>query len=132
MVSRFLRIWFILHFAIDSVIALPLFLFPEKFLKLFGWITFDPVTSRMVAAALFATGIVSFLSRNADVSVYRALLNFKIIWSLFAIAGLLLSLIVSDQGRPPVLWILLSGFILFHFIWIYWRIALSKENGAKK
>jgi hypothetical protein len=122
--------WFILHFAVDSIVALPLFLFPEKILKLSGWINIDPVASRLVASALFAIGTVSFLVRNADIQVFRIMLNLKIIWSLFAIAGLLLSLMKSDQGRPVAIWIFLIGFILFHCIWVYWRIAIEKE--AKK
>jgi hypothetical protein len=126
MVSRSLRIWFIIHFAVDSVFALPLFLFPEKILKIFGWLTVDPVSSRLVAAALFAIGTVSFLVRNTDVNVYRVLLNLKIIWSLFATAGLLISLIVSDQGRPLTLWIVLFVFAVFHCVWVYWRIAIEK------
>jgi hypothetical protein len=130
MISRALRMWFILHFAVDSIIALPLFLFPENILKICGWISVDPVTSRLVASALFAIGSVSFLVRNADIHIYRIILNLKIIWSLFAIAGLLLSLMKSDQERPIALWILLIGFILFHLIWIYWRISI--EKGAKK
>jgi hypothetical protein len=129
MVSRSLRIWFMLHFAVDSIVALPLFLFPEKILKLLGWLTVDPITSRLVASALFAIGTVSFLVRNSDISVFRVLLNFKIIWSLFAISGLLISLLKSDQGRPFILWILLIGFVLFHCIWLYWRITI--EKGAK-
>ncbi|GAG91612.1 unnamed protein product, partial [marine sediment metagenome] len=58
-----LKKWFIVHFITDMVFAIPLMIIPELFLNLMGWITVDPVSSRIVAAALFGIGIESFLVR---------------------------------------------------------------------
>jgi len=95
-----LRAWFVVHFLVDILFAVPLMLAPVYTLSLFGWQQVDPFTARLVAAALFAIGIESFLGRNADRSNYRAMLNLKIIWSLAAVTGLLLSMFHGAQGSP--------------------------------
>jgi len=66
MVPKSLRVWFVIHFVADLLFALPLFFAPVFTLKLFGWETVDPATSRLVAAALFGIGIESLLGRNAS------------------------------------------------------------------
>ncbi len=68
-VPNALRIWFVIHFIADISFALPMFLFPIKFLSLLGWINVDPIAARLVAAALFGIGIESLLGRNATVEV---------------------------------------------------------------
>ena len=88
-----LRRWFVIHFMVDMIFATPLMLAPVFILKLFGWETVDPIMTRLVAAALFGIGIESFLGRNAGLEAYEGMLNLKIIWSLGAVVGLLISLI---------------------------------------
>lgn len=112
-----LRTWFILHFIIDYVFAIPLFIAPSWFLSLFGFTATEPVTARLVAAALFAVGGISLLCRNQSVNVYNSLLKLKIIWSVSAIAGLLLSL---WQGAPVLLWPIVLVFAVFSGTWIYY------------
>lgn len=116
-----LHTWFIIHFIVDYLFAIPLFIAPSWFLSLFGFTFVEPVTARLVAAALFAVGGISLLSRNQSVNVYNSLLKLKIIWSVSAIAGLLLSL---WQGAPILLWPVVLIFGLFSGIWIYyfWRL----------
>ena len=57
MISDNLRRWFVVHCIADVVFAIPLLVIPVEFLNLFGWQTIDPLTTRLVAAALF--GIAS-------------------------------------------------------------------------
>lgn len=123
---RWLRIWFIIHFYADIIFAIPLFLFPEYILQLAGWQTVDPIATRGVAAALFGIGIESYLGRNSSSETYKNLLNLKIIWSFAATIGLLIALIQNVYNRPLMLWIMFFIFVLFHILWIYWRIQLQK------
>ncbi|MBI2125310.1 hypothetical protein HYV87_01730 [Candidatus Woesearchaeota archaeon] len=116
-----LRTWFTIHFVVDYLFAIPLFIAPAWFLSLFGFTVIDPVTARLVAAALFAVGGISLLSRNESVDAYKALLKLKIIWSVSAIAGLLVSL---WQGAPKQLWLVVLIFALFCGIWSYYFLKL--------
>ena len=116
-----LRTWFVIHFVVDYLFAIPLFIVPAWFLSLFGFTVVDPVTTRLVAAALFAIGGISLLSWNESVNAYNSLLKLKIIWSVSAIAGLLVSL---WQGAPVLLWPIVLVFGLFCGIWSYyfWKL----------
>ena len=125
-VPRALTYWFIVHFIIDISIALPLFLFPERSLELIGWQEIDVLFARVVAAALFGIGIESLIGRNSHLEGFRNMLNLKIIWSFAASLGIGWSMVEGAQGRPLMGWVLLSTFVVFHFIWIYWRIRVGK------
>ncbi len=113
-----LRRWFVVHFAIDVLIAVPLLLAPEWLLPRLGWLFVDPVTSRLVGAALMGIGLQSLLGRNAGVEVFRAMLNLKIIWSASATFGLGLGLL---KGGPPVAGLFLVVFVAFTGLWVYYR-----------
>ena len=116
-----LRIWFVIHFAADMVFALPLFFAPELFLGALGWTTVDPVTTRLVAAALFGIGIQSLLGRNESKGAFRAMLNLKIIWSMTAVLGLAWSALSSG---PPMTWAFVAIFTVFSAVWWRFRILL--------
>ena len=124
-IPQALRTWFVIHFVVDLLFALPLMLAPEKMLSLVGWQNVDPFTARLAAAALFGIGIESFLARNAKVESFRSMLNLKIIWSLSAVFGISLSLIEGAQGRPWFAWAILVIFVAFNFLWVYWRKQLK-------
>jgi hypothetical protein len=128
-VPNALRTWFVIHFVIDVLFALPLFLAPVRVLALFGWQAVDPYTTRIAAAALFGIGIESFLGRNAGVESFRNMLNLKIIWSLSAAIGLALSLVQGAQGRPLFASAVLVIFVGFNFLWVYWRNRLGAIQG---
>ena len=68
-IPRGLKLWFIVHFVADVAFAIPLFVLPRRFLTLLGWTAVDPITTRMVAAALLGIGIESLLSRNGEVGL---------------------------------------------------------------
>lgn len=121
-----LSYWFLVHFIIDIVLAIPLMFFPEQALEFFGWETVDPILSRIVAAALFGIGIESLLARNAPLDSFKNMLDLKIIWSMAASIGIGWAMIDGAQGRPPMGWLILATFIFFHFVWWYWKIRVRK------
>lgn len=123
MVSDRLRFWFVVHFVVDMLFAIPLFVAPEWMLGLFGWQTVDPITSRLVAAALFGIGIESFLGRNASAETFKAMLNLKLIWSFGAVLGIGLSLALAGGG-PIMAWGVLLIFVVFFILWAYYRYQL--------
>ncbi len=123
MVPSTLRTWFTLHFIIDFIVAIPLFIAPLWFMGLFGFTTVDPLTARLVAGALFGIGGVSMLVRNKSQEVYEALLVLKIIWSLSAIVGIALSIL---EGAPKSAFIFLVIFAGFSFVWMVFFKRLKR------
>lgn len=123
MVSKGLRRWFVIHFILDVIFGIPLILVPVPFLSFFGWSTIDPITARLVCAALMGIGVESLLGRNADTQAYQGMLNLKIIWSGAAIIGFVLSILTGYQ--PWGIWVLLVIFAVFNCIWIYYRLQLK-------
>jgi hypothetical protein len=120
-VPRSLRTWFTIHFVVDVLFAFPLMIAPMAFLKALGWSVIDPFTARLVGAALAGIGGASFLSRNEDVSVFRALLNLKIIWSITALIGMIVTLV---SGAPQIGWGVVSLYLLFGIVWIRYRSVI--------
>lgn len=120
-----LRKFFVLHFIIDVVSAIPLFVCPTLLLTTLGWEVVDPVAARMVAAALFGIGIESYIGRNASRDSLIGMLNLKIIWSFSAIMGIGISMMQNIQQNPSALKIIFITFIAFNLLWVYWRIRLS-------
>ena len=116
-----LHTWFIIHFIVDYVFAIPLFIAPSWFLSLFGFTVVDQVTARLVAAALLGIGGISLLSHKASAETYKTLLKLKIIWSASAIVGLSLSL---WQGAPILTWLLVLLFAIFCSVWSYYWLKL--------
>lgn len=125
LVPKALKNWFVIHFAVDLLFAIPMMLAPVATLSLFGWQEVDPFTTRLVAAALFGIGIESYLGRNAGVESYLGMLNSKIIWSSAAIVGMAWSLL---EGSPPPGWAILLIFVAFNGLWVYWRRQLSHQT----
>ncbi len=127
MVPPSLRIWFVIHFVADMAFALPLFFVPRLFLETLGWTEVDPVTTRLVAAALFGIGIQSLLARNETADVFRAMLGLKIIWSMTAVAGLVWSALA---GAPLMTWAFVVIFAAFSGVWWTYRLLLTKPGSA--
>jgi len=118
-IPRSLRTWFIIHFIADMIFGIPLLFFPELIFPVLGWQNIDPISTRVVGAALMGIGIESWLGRNAGVEVYRAMLNLKVIWSSSAILAIGLGI---WMGGPPAGWLFLATFVIFWFVWVYyWR-----------
>ncbi len=125
-VPQALRNWFLVHFVIDFIFAIPLMFVPVLFLGSLGWQVVDPIAARLVAAALFGIGLESLLSYKAPVETYKGMLNLKIIWSTAAIAGLIISILQDGQGRLISLSLLLGVFLFFNGLWIFWRIRIAR------
>ena len=124
MVSKSLRTWFVIHFLLDFLFAVPLLLVPVPFLGLFAWTTIDPLTARLVGAALMGIGVESYLGRNAGVEAYKGMLNLKIIWSASATLGITITILTAEA--PPIGWLLAAIFGSFCILWSYYRIQLKK------
>ena len=122
-----LRKWFVVHFIVDILFAIPLMAAPGWMLGLLGWASVDPFTARLAAAALFGIGIESWLGRNAGAESFRNMLNLKIIWSLGAVVGAGWSLLEGAQGRPLFAWAVLVIFAGFNAVWVYWRVKLDNQ-----
>jgi hypothetical protein len=122
MVPRSLRFWFVVHFVLDFIFAVPLLLAPIWFLTLFGFQNPDPFTARLVGAALLGIGGESLLGWEAPIDAFRAMLNLKIIWSLAAIGGIMLTLIFN--GGPFMAYVTLVIFAGFSGLWMYYRFLL--------
>lgn len=114
-----LRNWFIAHFVVDMLVALPLFFAPSFVLGLIGFVDAPTILARIIAAALFGIGGVSLLVRDESREVFRALLKLKLIWSGFAIASLCIALI-QGGGDVLVLSLITGVFFLFFLVWGYY------------
>ncbi|MBD3248405.1 hypothetical protein GF382_03925 [Candidatus Falkowbacteria bacterium] len=125
-IPRSLKIWFSIHFVIDIILALPLFFFPQEAMAFFGFTVIDKYMARLVAAALAGIGGVSLLSKEKGVESYLSLLNLKIIWSIAAIFGIALTM--AQEKRPVSGWIFGLIFMIFFFVWSYYRSKLSSKK----
>ncbi len=123
-----LRLWFVLHFAIDMTVALPLFFAPREVLELFGWVAVDPFATRLAAAALFGIGLESLLGRRSSRDTFKGMLQLKLIWSAFAAVGIAWSTLEGNLKYPWVGWLLASVFAAFHLLWLYWLIVLKTNS----
>jgi hypothetical protein len=121
MVPDALRRWFVAHFVLDWLFALPLFFAPRPFLGLLGFTEVDVVASRLVAAALFGIGTQSLLGRHGSVDSFRTMLELKMIWSGTATVGLVWSAL---DGGPPATWLFVAIFLGFNAVWTAWRLRL--------
>jgi len=132
-VPKALSVWFVIHFIVDMFVAVPLFFFPERSLELLGWETIDPLLTRVAAAAFFAIEIESLIGRRASLDGFGNMLNLKLIWSLAAVIGIGWALLSGAQGAPLTGWLVLATFVIFHFVWLYWRLrvrSLRRERAA--
>ena len=125
MIPNSLRTWFVIHFIVDILFAIPLLLVPAAFLQFLGWQSIDPYATRIVGAALLAIGIESFLGRGAGAESYRGMLNLKILWSAAVILGTAATLITYDE-RPWGAWLILAAFIPFNIIWVTYRLKVTE------
>jgi hypothetical protein len=122
MVPRSLRFWFVVHFVVDFIFAIPLLIAPVWFLTIFGFESPDAFTARLVGAALLGIGGESLLGWDGAIDAFRAMLNLKIIWSLAAIGGIMLTLLFN--GGPLIAYAILLIFAGFSGLWMYYRFLL--------
>jgi hypothetical protein len=122
-VPRTLRTWFIVDAVVDAGVALPLLAAPELVLHRLGWSCVDPVSARLVGAAMLAMAGQSFFGRDASVDVYRSSLRLKVLWTL---AGAVSLFVAIGAGAPPAAWAFLSMFIAFAGVWLHHSIRFRQ------
>lgn len=126
-----LRAWFILHFWVDLLFAIPLLVDPAWTLGLLGWDPsgVDPLNARISASALMGIGIESWLCRDQSAEVYRAMLNLKSIWSISAWVSVLgVMLATSSDQSPWGGWLIFITFLSFSLVWNYYRVKLAQTS----
>ena len=123
MVPKSLKNWFLIHFAVDLIAAVPLIFFTPWVVSTFSLEDMSFVALRLVGAALLGIGGTSFVAHNAGLESYKNLLVLKIIWSTSAIFGLTLSLMESYS--LTILSVLIV-FAVFSSIWARNFIKLRK------
>lgn len=123
MVPSALRTWFVVHFVADILFAIPLLVAPVAFLQAFGWQAVDPISARLVGAALVGIGVESLLGRNKSAEAYLTMLRLKILWSGTATLGILVSML---QGAPTMGWAFFAIFAVFNGIWTYWFVRVRR------
>ena len=121
--SKSLRTWFLIHFAVDMLFAVPLLFAPEWTLELFGLAGESMLSARLVGAALIGIGGNSLLMNKKSIQHFTSMLDLKIIWSGAAIVAISLEL---AQGASPMLWAILGIFVAFAILWNFYRHRLSR------
>lgn len=121
-IPKGLRHWFIIHFIVDMLFAVPLILFPTWLLSILGFETTNLLLARLVGATLVGIGGTSFIMHKKDISAYLTMLQLKLLWSGTAIIAIMLSL--KDENIIT-LWFLLAIFIIFFLIWGYYLKLLT-------
>jgi hypothetical protein len=117
-----LKTWFKIHFVLDYLFAIPLFIFPNQFVSMLGLNEMSPLLARIVAAALFGIGGTSLWMNNEGKEAYMTMLRLKIIWSATAVLGMALTFTITT---PLMGWIVMSTFAGFCLLWIYFLYKLS-------
>jgi len=123
----------VVHFVADMIFAVPLLLVPGPFLGALGWTCVDPISARLVGAALVGIGVESLLGRNAELDSFQTMLRLKVLWSSTATLGIVASML---QGAPTMGWAFAATFGGFCCVWSYWlsRVrrlgALSSQKGS--
>ncbi|MBN1792232.1 hypothetical protein JW826_00935 [Candidatus Woesearchaeota archaeon] len=115
-----LRGWFIAHFVIDTVFAIPLLFFPRIFLSALGFTTIDPLAARLVGAALVGIGGASFIMRDKGRDAYESMLSLKLLWSSTAILAAAITLVERSAPLAASVGILLV-FAAFFLVWAHYR-----------
>jgi hypothetical protein len=122
-----LRTWFLVDAVVDFLAAAPLLAAPGLLLRQLGWTCVDPISARLVGAAMLANAAATFASRAAGVETYRALLRGKLIW---CVAGAASMFVAVGAGAPSAAWLFLSAFVAFAGIWLHHTIRFRQLDGA--
>lgn len=122
MVPPALRAWFVVHFVADILFAVPLLVAPGVLLGLFDWPAVDPLSARLVGAALVGIGVESLLGRGATLQSFATMLRLKVLWSATASVGILVTML---QGFEGMAWPFLVIFVTFNALWTYWYLRVK-------
>ncbi|HOP62008.1 MAG TPA: hypothetical protein PK906_01460 [Spirochaetota bacterium] len=92
-------------------------------MSFWGFADFNNLTARLTGAALTAIGVNSFLMSGGGAEAFNAMLTLKIIWSLSAILGIIMT--IADGG-PGSLYLFLGIFTIFSLVWIFYKRKLMR------
>jgi len=125
--SRSLKVIFLIHAVVSTVLGVLFLVIPGRFLGLFGWAPIDPIISRLLGAALLALAWGSYRgSRAAERAQVAILVELEAVFCVLASIGLLRHLLVA--GYPWYAWLLLAGFAGWAIVWVYELIALGRSR----
>lgn len=117
-----LKIAFLVHLAISLVFGLLLFIIPGRFLRFTDWQPIDPVTSRLLGAALLAMALGDWLCYQAtEWEAVAVLLQFHIGYTVLGAIGLLRHLLFVPT--PTSAWVDLAILVIFAAVWIYFFLT---------
>ncbi|HSZ82632.1 MAG TPA: hypothetical protein VLA14_10130 [Polyangia bacterium] len=122
-VAPSLRTWFVVDAVVDFLAAAPLLAAPGLVLRQLGWACVDPISARLVGAAMLANAAATFAARAAGVETYRALLRGKLIW---CVAGAASMFVAVGAGAPSAAWLFLSTFVAFAGVWLHHTIRFRQ------
>lgn len=126
MLFKNLKKWFIAHFIIDLIFAIPLILTPKTILSIIGINEAGALLStKIVGCALIAIGGNSFLMRNSNIETYKSMLRLKMLWSGSIIFSILASL---TELKIQTSIFLLSTFTGFFCVWAYYFKKLTQSE----
>jgi hypothetical protein len=116
--SRGLKTTFLVHAIVTLAFGVVLYLIPDTWAAFINWIPFDPVVTRIYAAALLAIGVSSWLGyRAARWDEVRIVVQTEMVLTvLSALIGLYLALFAS---APLFIWVPIGIFVVFAMAWIY-------------
>jgi hypothetical protein len=121
-----LRTWFVVDAVVDFLAAAPLLAAPALVLRRLGWTCVDPISARLVGAAMLANAAATFAARAANVETYRALLRGKLIWCAAGAASMFVAI---GGGAPSAAWLFLSMFVAFAGVWLHHTIRFRQLDG---
>jgi hypothetical protein len=121
--SRSLKVLFLVHAIMSTVLGVLLLVIPGRLLGLFGWAPIDPLISRLLGAALLALAWSSFRGwRATERRQVAILIEAEAVFCVLACAGLLRHLLVASY--PWYVWgtvVILAAFA------IAWIVALVRK-----
>ena len=110
--SRALNITFLIHAIVAVVFGLLMLLVPGRTLEFFGWAPIDPITSRVLGAALLALAWSSFRGWQAtERKQVQILVEMEAVFTVLASVGLLRHLLFAHY--LPIVWVMLALFLAF-------------------
>ena len=119
--SKALNITFLIHAIVSVVGGLLLLIIPGRTLLFFGWAPIDPITSRLLGAALLALAWSSFRGWQATERVQvQILVELEAVFTVLACVGLLRHLLFARY--LPIVWLLFAVFAVFAIAWILFLV----------
>lgn len=118
-----LRTWFAVDTAIHLIAGLPLLIAPELVLPALGWSAVDPVTSRLLGAALVAMFWPRLARSGNDLEAARRLVAAKTSWAALAA---LASLLAVMRGAPPAVFAAVAVFVALLGVWASHAVRLRQ------